>query len=185
MLKFLPKFLFLFSLGSCAFTPHIDKRTYQTTTSKVELSKKQSIGILVSGDDTKVVGYIRNGYGSETANIEVPQTKKNLIQAALEQEFTAMGFTVDSNSPVKLLTRIKQVELELAQESGQAGYYAICDLQAYLKKDSKIVERNFVENEKIESYWAVTATEGITTFYKAINKCAALIVAEVSKRLNK
>lgn len=185
MLKHFLKLSCLLFFCSCAFTPHIDKRTYQTSTVKNEVSNKQSISIMVSGDDSNIVGYIRNGFGTETANIEVPQTKKNLIQTALEQEFTAMGFTIDSNSPLRLLARVKQVEVELAQEEGKAGYYAICDLQAYLKQDSKILERNFVENDKIDSFWAVTATEGITTFYKAINKCSNLIVSEVSKRLKK
>jgi uncharacterized lipoprotein YajG len=171
--------------ASCAFTPHKDARVYKTNTNIEARNSNTNIDILVTGEESNVVGFIRNGFGTETANIEIPNTKRELIQSALEQEFLANGFKIDPKASLKVLAKIKQVELELAQEDGKAGYYAICDLQIYLKQDKKLVERNFVENDKIDSYWVVTASEGISTFYNSVNKCSSAIVAEVAKRIKK
>ncbi len=183
MYKKLFVFFFLLNVYSCAFTPHIDKRTYSSKTKAASLVDGTGIDLFVNGEDSKVVGHIRNGFGAETANIEVPQTKRELIKQSLEQEFSLNGYKVISGAPLKVIIRPKQVELELAQESGKAGYFAICDLKVYLMHQDKLLERNFVSNDQIDSYWAVTASEGIDTFYSSINKCSAEIVSEVTKRV--
>lgn len=174
-------FISVFSLASCAFIGHKDVREYKSETAQAP-SKNLSIEIMVNGADDKIVGHIKNNFGTETADIETAMTKNNLVKSALEQEFTKSGYQISPSSPNKLLARIKQVEIELANNTGAAGYYAVCDLQVYLKTD-KLYERNFVENEKIESFWYVTAEEGVSTLFKAVNKCSSSIVKETEKKV--
>jgi len=107
---------------------------------------------MVSGGEDKIIGNIKNGFGSRTANIEIPTSRRQLVQASLTQEFEKLGFNISQDSSNRVLARINQLETEIAQEGGAAGYYSICDLQLYFKNNTGMFERNIVENDKVESY---------------------------------
>lgn len=171
-------------ISSCAFIGHKDNRDYTSTTSK-QVDKNISISVFTSSKINNIVGHIKNGWGMETADIEIKQSRTDLIQNAFEQEFFKMGFTLDSKSDNKLITRINQLETELAQEKGGVGYYSICDLQLYLKTPEGIFERNIIENDAIESLWYVTAEEGVSSLYKTVNKCISTSIIEITKKVQK
>lgn len=177
-------FLLILFLQSCALVGYKEKKNYVSNTPQSS-AKNISINVMASKGQGTIIGHIKNGWGAEMSNIEIPVSTNELIQDALKQEFLKLGFQISENSPNKLLARINQVEMELAQEGGGVGYYSICDLQLFLKTKDDFVERNIVENDKLESLWYVTAEEGVKNLYTAVNKCANASVKEIEKKVTK
>ncbi|MBF0208725.1 MAG: hypothetical protein HQK53_17800 [Oligoflexia bacterium] len=169
-------------LNACAFTDYKEKEKYISKTTQQE-GKKISISIMTVGGDGKLVGHIKNGFGMETADIKIPVSINELIQDSLQQECAKFGYKIADDAPNRLLAKINQIELEFSNEKGKAGYYSVCDLQVYFKTENKLFERNIVENDKIDSYWFVTAREGVENLYNTVNKCVNLTVQAIEKKV--
>ncbi|WP_415061282.1 hypothetical protein [Bdellovibrio sp.] len=174
--------IIMLMISACAFTPHRDAREYPVKIENTPEPKGIAIKVYTSTPLDNVVGKIKNGWGMETADISIPQKRTNVLQQALEAELKLTGYQVKDDSSNALLSRINQYEIEIAQEGGAVGYYSICDVNIYLKTKSGLFERNVVATDKVTSYWAVTAKDGVDSFYKVTQECAKSIVKLVEEK---